>query len=203
MFEHFSPNLAKTVDFAREEANSLGHSALVSVHLLLGLTRLPDDNVAAALKTLGVTLPYAVREVAMIMGTGSAVDCSNDLPLDPQAQQLLQEAFAESKKRGMTKCRTEHLLIALSSLNSDEVIIKVLQALDVSIADIISEVLIMSPDSGLQDKEDLICQIRFWQLRFELARAQGNHDLLESFLEHKSSYERLLSDANSDSDSDA
>lgn len=98
---------------AQEEARGLGHEAIGSEHLLLGVLRGPGDGVAAgALDALGVTLADARDQVVRLTGRGTGA-ATRQMPFSGSAQRALEQALHEAQEFGHRGIRSEHLLLAL------------------------------------------------------------------------------------------
>ncbi|MBV9001337.1 MAG: hypothetical protein JO304_19930 [Solirubrobacterales bacterium] len=106
----------RCVQLAREEARLLGHQAVGTEHLLLGVLRCDRSHAARALRTLNVTLKLA-REMLtataevkrgpqrIAMGDGSGVK--------PQARKVLEGSLRQAVKRREGYIGVEHLLLSL------------------------------------------------------------------------------------------
>jgi ATP-dependent Clp protease ATP-binding subunit ClpA len=193
MFDRFSPNLIKTIAYAEEEARGLGHTQVAPGHLFLGLIRITDDRSAELLRQLGVVLPTALREMKILMGSGSETSSHVNIQLGSDSKKLLKSAWEESQRRGTTECGTEHLLIAI--IRADiEVIKEVLKRLGVEIT--CEEVEQLVTASNIREDNDVLkLQISAWHNRAEMARIQGNDDLVRQALEQKCKYEKLLGES--------
>jgi ATP-dependent Clp protease ATP-binding subunit ClpC len=64
----YTPRAHKVIDYAREEATSLGHTYVGTEHLLLGLIREGEGIAARAMESLGVTLDAARDKVRHLLG---------------------------------------------------------------------------------------------------------------------------------------
>jgi len=70
----FSPRARKVIDYAVEEAKSLGHKYVGTEHLLLGLLREEEGKAAEVLTSLGVKLDDVRREVMELLGAETESD---------------------------------------------------------------------------------------------------------------------------------
>ncbi len=91
MFGRFTERAQKVLFLARDEARRLGHPAVGTEHLLLGLLREGDGIAARALQALGVNLNKVRREV----------------------EKVLELAQEEGRKQGVSYVGTEHILLGL------------------------------------------------------------------------------------------
>ena len=114
----------RCVQFARDEARTLGVSALGTEHLLLGILRCRRSHAVEALHALGVTLDRARAELQTTIVDGEAV--ANATPsnpalgglarrrdVTPHARRILEGALREAVKLRDGFIGVEHLLLAL------------------------------------------------------------------------------------------
>lgn len=64
----YTPRAHKVIDYAREEAQALGHTYVGTEHLLLGLIREGEGIAARSMENLGVTLDSARQQVQRLLG---------------------------------------------------------------------------------------------------------------------------------------
>jgi ATP-dependent Clp protease ATP-binding subunit ClpA len=108
LFHRFSRRARDVVGAAQDEARALGHDAVGSEHVLLGLLAVEDGGAARALKELGITAE-AVRE-QLKPGPGSP---EGQLPFSKQAKKTLELALREALSFGHNYIGTEHVLLGL------------------------------------------------------------------------------------------
>lgn len=114
MFRRFTQRAKNAVMYAQEEARNLGHPAIGTEHILLGLLREGEGIGAKALTSLGVDLDKVRQEVIKIIGQrGGAETPDGDLPITPRAKKVFNLAFDEARLQGVNYVGTEHLLLAL------------------------------------------------------------------------------------------
>ncbi|SHG92362.1 ATP-dependent Clp protease ATP-binding subunit ClpC [Thermosyntropha lipolytica DSM 11003] len=114
MFRRFTQRAKNAVMYAQEEARSLGHPAIGTEHILLGLLREGEGIGAKALTSLGVDLEKVRQEIIKIIGQrGGAETPDGDLPITPRAKKVFNLAFDEARLQGVNYVGTEHLLLAL------------------------------------------------------------------------------------------
>lgn len=111
MFERFTAPARRVVVHARQEARLLGHPAVGTEHLLLGL--LVDDEAEASHALPSHLSPDAVRTHVQAVGGGSEPAPGGEVPLAPEAQEALAGALQEAEGLGHVKAGTGHLLLAL------------------------------------------------------------------------------------------
>jgi ATP-dependent Clp protease ATP-binding subunit ClpA len=109
-FEHFSPRAREVVVDASEEARELGHDAIGTEHLLLGL--LHETPLAIALGQIGVTLDGAREAVVREAGRGETRS-GRQLPFDPAAKKAFEIALRESLRAHCEALDPEHILLGV------------------------------------------------------------------------------------------
>jgi ATP-dependent Clp protease ATP-binding subunit ClpC len=115
MFERYTEAGRRTVTLAQEEAQRLGHPAIGTEHLLLGLIAEGDGAAARAFAQLGVTLEAARAQVAAeVPGGGPGAEPSGGtMPFTPRAQGTLEAASRQALGLKSNYVDTEHVLLAL------------------------------------------------------------------------------------------
>jgi hypothetical protein len=111
-FEKFTERARKVLRLAQEEAQRLGHTAIGTEHLLLGLVREGDGVAAKVLTNLSVELDQVRREVEFIIGRQDRV-VRGEIGLTPRAKKVIQLAVEEGQRLGHHYIGTEHLLLGL------------------------------------------------------------------------------------------
>jgi ATP-dependent Clp protease ATP-binding subunit ClpA len=106
-FEHFSPRAREVVLDAREEARRLGHDAIGTEHLLLGL--LHEAKVAIAFDAIGLDLDRAREAVERVAGRGET-PAEAQLPFNSAAKKAFELALRESLRLRHDSLGPEHIL---------------------------------------------------------------------------------------------
>jgi ATP-dependent Clp protease ATP-binding subunit ClpA len=119
MFERFSEEAVEVIVYSQEESRRLGHNNISAELLLLGLIRQEKGLAAKVLKSMGVKLKDARREVEKIIGRGSGC-VSLEIPFTPIAQQVLELSAKESRQQGHYYVGTEHLLLAFTEQTEEK-----------------------------------------------------------------------------------
>jgi ATP-dependent Clp protease ATP-binding subunit ClpA len=114
MFERFTDKARRVVVLAQEESRLLGHPAIGTEHLLLGLLREGDGVAARALDSLGIGLQRARDQLETDAGRGEARR-SGHIPFTPEAKRTLEFALREAMQLGHDYIGTEHILLGLLS----------------------------------------------------------------------------------------
>jgi len=79
----FTPRAKKVLEFAIEEANSLGHNYIGTEHLLLGLLRETGGRAAKVMESLGIRLRDVREEVLELLGARDKSSADSDIETQP------------------------------------------------------------------------------------------------------------------------
>jgi len=132
MFEKFTEGAIKVIMLSQEEARRMGHNFVGTEQLFLGVVGQRQGLGAKALKSMGVTLKKARKEVENYIGRGTGFVAS-EIPFTPRAKRVLEMAVQEGKDIGQNYVGTEHILLALIA-EEDGVAIRTIEKLGVDIA---------------------------------------------------------------------
>ncbi len=111
MFAKFTQRAHHVIHLAKDEAKSMGHPAVGTEHLLLGLVREEEGVGAKSLLNLGLDLNIVRKTVRDIVAPGR--DNPEEVGLTPRAKKVLELAGDEAQKWGVNYVGTEHLLLGL------------------------------------------------------------------------------------------
>jgi ATP-dependent Clp protease ATP-binding subunit ClpC len=139
MFEKFTEGAIKVIMLSQEEARRMGHNFVGTEQLFLGVVGQRQGLGAKALRSLGVTLKKARKEVENYIGRGSGFVAS-EIPFTPRAKRVLEMAVQEGKDIGQNYVGTEHILLALIA-EEDGVAIRTIEKLGVDIVQLRNKVL--------------------------------------------------------------
>ena len=139
MFEKFTEGAIKVIMLSQEEARRMGHNFVGTEQLFLGVVGQRQGMGAKALRSLGVTLKKARKEVENYIGRGTGFVAS-EIPFTPRAKRVLEMAVQEGKDIGQNYVGTEHILLALLG-EEDGVAIRTIEKLGVDIAQLRSKTL--------------------------------------------------------------
>lgn len=129
MFSRFTQRAQHVLSYAGEEAKSLGHPAIGTEHLLLGLLRENESIGAKALINLGLELNTVRKAVTDLVAPGRYA--GNELELTPRVKKVVALANDEAQRWGVNYVGTEHLLLGLIR-EGEGVAAQVLEDLDVT-----------------------------------------------------------------------
>jgi len=108
----FTERAQKVLRLSQEEAINLGHPAVGTEHLLLGLIKEGDGVAYQALVNLGVNLEQVRQEVVKVLGKGQA-PVGHEIGLTPRAKRVLELGQEEARTMGVGYVGTEHILLGL------------------------------------------------------------------------------------------
>jgi ATP-dependent Clp protease ATP-binding subunit ClpC len=113
MFDKFTDRARKVLGLSRNEAQRLGHEAIGTEHLLLGLVKEGSGVAAQALMNIEIDLKRVVEEVERLVPPGVSKGPTGQLPFTPRAKKALEFAHEEAVNLGHPYIGTEHLLLGL------------------------------------------------------------------------------------------
>ena len=114
MTNKFSFRVHQVLQYSREEALRLGHDAIDTEHLLLGILRLGEGMAVRILSALGCE-PNELRETLEdTAGAGSTTLKIGNIPFTKRAERSLKISYLEAKAYNSEVMGTEHLLLALA-----------------------------------------------------------------------------------------
>ena len=112
----FTERAHRVLALAQKEANNLGHSAVGTEHLLLGLINEGQGVAAKALESLNVDQETIRKEIVNLVGKGTEVERHGEegtITLTPRAKTVLELSGDEARKMGVNYIGTEHILLGL------------------------------------------------------------------------------------------
>lgn len=130
MWDPFTEEARKTIVRAQEEGQRLGHTAIGTEHLLLGIIA-GEGAAAEVLANLGVSLERA-REAVLTLYAPTEAQTTE---LTPLAKRTIELAFEEARAINHNYIGTEHLLLAITRLH-ESVAFLALEKLGVEISQI-------------------------------------------------------------------
>eukprot|EP00667_Euglena_gracilis_P000566 EG_transcript_566 len=112
LFERFTEKGVRVVMLAQEEARRSGHNHVGTEQMLLGIVGEGTGLAARMLKSYGLDLKTARREVSAIIGRGED-QVGVEIPFTPRAKKVLDGSQHQARSLGHNYIGTEHLLLAL------------------------------------------------------------------------------------------
>ncbi len=109
----FSFRVQQVIRYSREEALRLGHDAIGTEHLLLGILRLGEGMATRIISLLGCDTDDLRETLEETIGSGSTTLKIGEIPLTKRAERVLRASYYESKQYNSEVIGTEHLLLAL------------------------------------------------------------------------------------------
>jgi len=111
----FTERAQRVLVLAKEEAQRLGHPAVGTEHLLLGLIAEGQGVAAKALESLGIKKETVRNEIIKLVGSGEgdAAGEGEEITLTPRAKTVLELAGDEARRLGVNYVGTEHILLGL------------------------------------------------------------------------------------------
>jgi ATP-dependent Clp protease ATP-binding subunit ClpC len=112
VFTRFTERAREAVALAQDEARRLGHSAVGTEHLLVGLLRQGSGLAAVVLNGLDVTVEDVRAQVERSVGRGDGSP-AGEIPFADDAKRAFELAMREALSLGHNYIGTEHLLLGV------------------------------------------------------------------------------------------
>ncbi len=149
MTNRFTRKAQNALNYALLAAREMGHTYVGSEHLLVGLCSEADSVAARLLNAKGATKEKINDTIVNNMGRGTPTNV-NASDLTPRTKKILEMSAYTSTRYGHGYIGTEHLLYAILEEN-ECVANKILEAIDVSTADLKKEILAYL--NGMEESE--------------------------------------------------
>lgn len=117
VFERFTEKARRVVFFARYEASQYGSAYIESEHLLLGFLR-EDRMLANRFLRPSAAMGEIREEIEKQIKRGSPIATSVEVPLTQECRKILDMAVEEADTLGHRHVGTEHLLLAMTRMES-------------------------------------------------------------------------------------
>jgi ATP-dependent Clp protease ATP-binding subunit ClpC len=114
LWQRFTHRARRAILIAHDEASQMRMHLIGTEHLLLGLIRLGEGVAAEILRTLSVDLGQLRSDLRRNIDMGSEDQPSNEISFTPEAQRVLQLAFAQARELSDHHIGTEHILLGLA-----------------------------------------------------------------------------------------
>jgi ATP-dependent Clp protease ATP-binding subunit ClpC len=112
-FERFSENAKGVLTFAQGQAERARHSYIGTEHLLLGLMEEGSGLAAAALRNMGLQLTDLEADVEVALRNAPHESRITQIIPTSRVKRVIELAFDEAHREGMSQVETSHLLSAL------------------------------------------------------------------------------------------
>ncbi|MDR2430911.1 MAG: ATP-dependent Clp protease ATP-binding subunit [Candidatus Margulisbacteria bacterium] len=113
IFEYFSNTANRVLYLAAEEVRRLGHKALDTEHLLLGLIK-SESSTTQVLNDLGLDLVKIFSDVEILVGqSNNKIPANRPIVLTPRAKKALELAYQTAAQLGYKYVGPEHILLGL------------------------------------------------------------------------------------------
>lgn len=143
----FSPRLNDVLSYSREEALRLGHAAIGTEHLLLGIIREEECSAAIILKALSINLASLRKVIESAIRNNEGSDYANNdhIELKKQAARAVKLTYLELKVFKSNEIRTTHLLLSMLK-DEDSVVTRALLQFNVNYEAVKNEFMMMLSD---------------------------------------------------------
>jgi len=152
-FERFAEKAKKVLTVAQDEAEKSHHSYIGTEHVLLGLIRVDDGLAARVLADLGVEIDQVRATIKSMLGPNERTTIQQILPTS-RVKKVIEIAFDESKRMGVTYVGTEHLLLGLL-IEGESIAFHVLEDLGATLERVRDELATLPPDLDVVGPEPL------------------------------------------------
>ena len=151
----FSPRLNDVLSYSREEALRLGHAAIGTEHLLLGILREGEGSAAIILKALSVDLNALRKVVESAIQSNEKSDYTNSdhIELKKQAARAVKLTYLELKVFKSNEIRTAHLLLSMLK-DEDSVVTRALLQFNVDYESVKNEFAMMLSDISPSSEDE-------------------------------------------------
>jgi len=181
MFDRFTAEARLAVVLAQEEARRLHHNYIGTEHLLLAITKLPEQTkVLHALAGLGITAEIVGTAIGQVVGTGQE-PFRGHIPFTSRAKKVLELSLREALERQDAQIGPEHLMLGILSEGSG-LAVKILTQNGRSIEEIRAAVLhsATSPSPPILDHTPAARQALALAQQAAAGAPMGTHHLLEA-----------------------
>ncbi|MEA3401069.1 MAG: ATP-dependent Clp protease ATP-binding subunit [Armatimonadota bacterium] len=114
LWQRFTHRARRAILIAHDEASQMRMHLIGTEHLLLGLIRLGEGMAADILRSLNVDLGQLRSDLRRNIDMGSEDQPSNEISFTPEAQRVLQLAYAQARELSDHHIGTEHILLGLA-----------------------------------------------------------------------------------------
>ncbi len=115
MWQFFTERSKRVVQIAHREALRLGHAAIGSEHLMIGLISEESSVAALALHDAGLEAEDVARKLLDMHPAAAPINLRVDLPLSRDARNVVESAIHMARELHSSYVGTEHLLLGVLS----------------------------------------------------------------------------------------
>jgi len=115
LWQRFTVRARRAVLIAHDEAAQMRVQLIGTEHLLLGLIRLGEGTAGEVLRALDVSIDQLRADLRRHMSMGSDDEPTDEISFTPEAQRVLQLAYAQARELNDQHIGTEHQLLGLVS----------------------------------------------------------------------------------------
>ena len=140
IFGKYTKKAEKALLYAKESAQSLGHSYIGTEHLLWGLAKEGTGVAASVLMLHNVSAENIGEKIIELIGRGEGSNTA--LSYTPRTKRVLELSYAETRRMGQNFIGTEHILIGMMR-EGESVAVRILSELGVDIRKVYENVVAM------------------------------------------------------------
>ena len=139
MIYKFTSRAKEAIEYAQEEAVSLGHNYVGSEHILYGLIKEGSGVASRILTNQGITDENVENKIIEMIGK-EVITSNETLGFTPRSKRVIENSFIEAKKLGYDYIGTEHLLMGILR-EGDSIAVRILIELDADLPRIYNEII--------------------------------------------------------------
>ena len=139
MIYKFTSRAKEAIEYAQEEAVSLGHNYVGSEHILYGLIKEGSGVASRILTNQGITDENVENKIIEMIGK-EVITSNETLGFTPRSKRVIENSFIEAKKLGYDYIGTEHLLMGILR-EGDSIAVRILIELDADLPKIYNEII--------------------------------------------------------------
>ncbi|MBR3771214.1 MAG: ATP-dependent Clp protease ATP-binding subunit ClpC, partial [Clostridium sp.] len=131
MFEKFTENANKVLQYASDVANELQHNYIGTEHLLIGLVKAPGVA-SSVLEENGVEETRLIKLIEEFITPSTTVEMVSSENITPRVKKVINQSQKEAVRLKCSLIGTEHLLLGLLKEN-DCIAVRLLNTLGINI----------------------------------------------------------------------
>ena len=139
MFEKFTENANKVLQYASQIANELSHNYIGTEHLLIGLVKAPGVA-SKVLAENGVEETRLIKLIEEFITPASTIEAVEQENMTPRVKKIIAQSQKEAVRLKSNQVGTEHLLLALLKEN-ECIAVRLLNTLGIKIQKIFVDIL--------------------------------------------------------------